>query len=133
MTQFSLAVKKNSCASLKTLKKPQDSYLLGVAETLLPSFSFDTLFVIDVNGKDIDYLMLDSQRAIIDGVPFENTTLYMEVEKIVRTVDEIIFWYGSDFQDLDYVCDVPSLLAKLEKAVRDSTCELYVHYRKNSE
>jgi hypothetical protein len=100
-----------------------------MARKLFPSSSDNNVFVLDSEGKNIDQLMLDAQK-MVRFSKFEKTELYHVINTIAPTVYEFAFWYGSDYEDLDYVYDVPTLLIKLEEAVSESACELYVHYKK---
>lgn len=129
MTQFALVKTSNSCPSLKPVEELGDDFLEGVAGKLFPDSSIDEIFVLDVDGEDIDGLMLDAQKLVIESSKFEGTELYSAIGKVAQAADELIFWYGSDYDDLECVYDVPALLSKLEEAVSDSTCELYIHYK----
>lgn len=130
MTQFALVKMNNGGPSLKPVEGLRDDFLSGVARKLFPDSAIDQIFVINTDGKDIDSLMLDAQKLVIDSSEFEGTELYSAIGEIAQAADELIFWYGSDCDDLECVYDVTALLKKLEDAVRDSTCELYIHYKK---
>lgn len=128
MTQFALAITKNSCTSLVPVETQRDDFLLEIAKKLFPDSPVNEIFVPDLNGKSIDQSMLDAQKAV-ESSPFEKTELCYAVSKIVPTVDELVFWYGSDYDDLDYVYDASTLLSKLKEAVSESVCELYAHFK----
>ncbi len=57
--------------------------------------------------------------------------IYGVVTEVAASINEFVFWYGSDYGDLDYVYDVPTLLNIIERAVSDSACEVYIRYKRN--
>lgn len=128
MTQFVLAITKDSSPSLVPVEKQRDDFLLEMAKNLFPDSPVNEIFVLDLKGKSIDQLMLDAQKEL-EFSQFEKTELCHKISKIVPTVDELVFWYGSDYDDLDYVYDVSTLLRKLKEAVSESACEAYIHYK----
>lgn len=128
MTQFVLAITKDSSPSLVPVEKQRDDFLLEMAKNLFPDSPVNEIFVLDLKGKSIDQLMLDAQKEL-EFSQFEKTELCHTISKIVPTVDELVFWYGSDYDDLDYVYDVSTLLRKLKEAVIESACEAYIHYK----
>jgi hypothetical protein len=130
MTQFVLVKTSNSCPDIKPVEGLKDDFLLGVAGKLFPNSSVNEIFVLDVDGEDIDSLMLDAQKLLIESSKFEETAVYSAIGKVAQAVDELIFWYGSDYDDLECVYDVSVLLRKIEDAVSESACELYIHYKK---
>lgn len=130
MTQFALVKTSNNFPGLKPVSELRDDFLAGVASKLFPGSSSDKIFVFDVNGKDVDGLMLDAQKHIVGSSKFEETVLFHTIGKVARAVDEIILWYASDYENLECVYNVSTLLRKLEEAVSDSTCEIYIHYKK---
>lgn len=130
MTQFALVKSSNSSSHLKSIGELKDDFLSGIVGTLFPNSSDEGIFIICVNGMDIDALMLDAQKQMIKSAKFEGTLLFSVVDEVAQTSDEIIFWYGSDYDGLDCIYDVPALLGKLEEAVSDSACELYIHYKR---
>lgn len=127
MTQFALAASKNSSSILVPVKTLGDDFILEIAEKLFPDTPVSEIFTLDMEGKYIDQIMLDSQKAI-GSLEFKNTELYEVITSVVSIVDELVFWYGSYYDDLDYVYDASALLSKLEGAINDSACELYVRY-----
>lgn len=131
MTQFALAKAGRQHSGLKSIFELEDEFLRGAAIDLFPGVSLNEIYFLDVGGKDIDSLMLDAQKAVNDKKCFRETELYKAIEMVSDSVDELVFWYSSDYDDLDYVYDVPELLRKLEGAVSDSFCEVYGRYRKS--
>ena len=130
MTQFALVITSNRCSGLTPVEEQGDDFLMGVASKLFSDSSIDKIYIIEVDGEDIDSLMLSAQRLVIGSSKFEETALYRVIAQVVQAVDELIFWYGSDYDDLEYVYDAPALLDKLEEAIKDSSCEIYSHYKK---
>jgi hypothetical protein len=128
MTQFALAITKDNCASLAPVEKHRDDFLLEVAIKLFPDSPVSEIFIVDLGGKNIDQLILEAQKAV-EFLQFEKTDLCHAIKKIALAVDELVFWYGSDCDDLDYVYDVSELLNKLKSAVSESACEVYIHYK----
>lgn len=130
MTQFALVKASNNSPHLKAIHELRNNFLSQVVGELFPASSGDGIFVICVEEMDIDALVLEAQKQIINSAKFEETLLFRVVYEIAQTSDEIIFWYGSDYNGLDYIGDVPALLGELESAVSDSACEVYIHYKK---
>lgn len=128
MTQFALATTGTNSPRLKPVEELHNDFLTETAVRLFSDYSLSEIFVIDGEGG-IDSLMLDAQKLVIESSKFEETPLYEVIEKLAQTVDELIFWYGSDFNDLEWVYDAPALLNKLKEAVNTSSCELYIHYK----
>lgn len=131
MTQFALVATKKNFDSLVPIIKLEDEFLISIAGELFPSLPIEEVFTVNINGHDIDSLMLDAQRMVIAYSKFEETDLYRTIAQIVPAVDELILWYGSSYEDLDYVYDTLDLLSKLEESIRDSACELYIHYKRS--
>ncbi|MPY26902.1 hypothetical protein [Shewanella sp. YLB-07] len=130
MTQFALVTTSNAMDGLRSVESFGDEFLLGVAAKLFPGSPLNKVYLLNVGGKDVDSLMLDAQKAVIDNKVFQKTELYKVVNKVAQYVDDFVFWYGSDYDELEYVYDVADLLGKLEREVGDSFCEAYVHYKK---
>lgn len=131
MTQFALASLKKYNFESKSLVKVEGDFLSAIAAELFPNISLSDIYTLDVDGKDIDSLMLDAQKDVIDGIRFQETMLYDVVSELAASISELFLWYGSDYDDIDYVYDVPALLDIIESAVSDSACEVYVRYKKN--
>ncbi len=131
MTQFALARTSNNCSNLKLVEELQDDFLMGVADNLFPDSSMGKIFALEVDGVNIDSLMLNAQKMVIESLEFEESELCGIIVEVAQVVDELIFWYGSDYDELEYVYDIPTLLSKIEEAIGDSSCELYIHYKKS--
>lgn len=126
MTQFALARADKDIYFLKGLNDVSDSFLLKATKKLFPDAPLSSIYKFDV-----DDLMLDAQRAINENIDFESTKLFQSIKKLTNSVDELIFWYGSEYDDLDYVHNESELLSKLKESVSDSFCEVYIHYKRN--
>lgn len=130
MTQFVLAKASSENDSLKAIEQLQDEFLMEAASKLFPHSSSSEIYILNINNSNIDSLMVDAQRAVIGDGVFKDTDLYIAIEKIVESIDELVFWYGSDYDDLECVDDIPRLLNLLELSVNDSCCEAYIHYKR---
>lgn len=130
MTQFALARSRKQINGLTSLAEVEDGFLSRVAFELFPAVSLNEIYRFDFGGKDIDSLMIDAQKAVIDKNSFQETALYKAVKAVAENVDDFVFWYGADYDELSYIYDVSVLLRKLEDAVSDSFCEIYIHYKK---
>jgi hypothetical protein len=131
MTQFALVKTSKTNPNLKPIDEIRDDFLLGIVAKIFPDSSCGRISLFDVDGKDIDSLMLDAQKRVIESSRFEKTVLHGIIDNVARAADELVLWYGSDYEDLECIYDVPTLLSKLEEAVSDSSCELYIHYKKS--
>ncbi len=131
MTQFVLAAAKNHSANIVPISELRDDFFLEVSKKLFPDSPFEEIFILEIEGENIDDLMLEAQKSIAQSSKFKETKLYYTISKIAPAINELAFWYGSDYEDLDCIYDIPALLRKLEEAVNESTCELYVHYKSN--
>ena len=130
MTQFALITTNNDLDCLQPLDALNDEFLLNVAISLFPGISLNKIYLFDVGGMSVDDLIVDAQRAVLDNKNFQETHLYSGIKKIIDHADDFVFWYGSDYDDLEYASTAKELLEKLEIAVSDSFCEAYVHYKK---
>jgi hypothetical protein len=130
MTQFALVTTSKDLDCLQPVDSLGDNFLLGVATKLFPGLPLNKVCLLSVGGKGIDSLMLDAQKAVIDSKSFQETELYKVVDEVAPNVDDFVFWYGSDFDELEYVYNVADLLGRLETSVSDSFCEAYVFYKK---
>ncbi|ASP38603.1 hypothetical protein CHH28_07900 [Bacterioplanes sanyensis] len=127
MTQFVLVAldnKPEGHLSLIELNELNDSFLVKAADELFISTPLDKIYSLDIDG-----LFLDAQKSVPD-VPFEKTELYESIKLISGSASEIIFWYGSEYGDLDCVYDEDELLVRLQRSISDSFCEAYVHFKK---
>lgn len=129
MTQFALAITKNKSPNLVSVEQ-QNDFLMEVAKKLFPNSPVSEIYSLDLDGKSIDQLMLDAQKSA-GSLQFEKTDLCQAIREVVSTFEELVFWYGSDYSDLDYVYDVPALIGKLKKSTNSSVCEAYIHYKKS--
>jgi hypothetical protein len=133
MTQFALC---NEDALLKT-KSPfskvsieNDSFLSDVASDVFSGIDTKNIFTIELNGCSFDAICTAAQRDLAEGRKFSETSLFLCIEWLLETCKSLVFWYGCDYDDLDYVYDRESLLGKIEEALIDSSCELYVRYER---
>ena len=130
MTQFALARTSKQLDCLESVTELQDSFLLKSAFDLFPEVPLNEIYRIRVKSKDIDDLILDAQKAVVNMQEFQKTEFYRTVKNIAEKVDDLVFWYGSDYDDLDYTYEIPALLLELERNVNDSFCEAYIRYKK---
>lgn len=134
MTQFAL-VKINGQGvvdnSLVKLSDVDDSFLENVAKELFPKSQLNDLYCFQVGGFNFDEIFLGAQKQINVGMTFEQTDLAKLLKSIFDKADEIVCWYGSDYDDLDNVGGIDSLLEKLEMSVREPSCEAYVYFKRN--
>ncbi len=129
MTQFALAHMRAPIADLVVPNAEHDRFSTEIVKELFPTADLDDIYVIDVNGKNIDELMTDAQRSLIMQSDFGGTELVKVMKRLIPAVEELVFWYGSDYDDLDEVHDTLQVLRGLESAVSVSTCEAYLRYR----
>ncbi len=130
MTQFALALLRKPIVGLVSPARERDGFMTEIARELFPSADSEDVYVINANGKSIEELMLDAQESLIMKSEFDETELSEVVEKLLPAVDELVFWYSSDYTDLDEAHDATHVLRALEDAVSESTCELYLRYQK---
>ena len=133
MTQFALAKAGSTLDGLKSIEQLQDNSLTTAANKLFPNTPFNEIYAIVISDKDIDSLMLTAQRDLIANRGFKDTKLYKTINRLLSNVDELVFWYGSDCNELENIYDVSVLLNKLEAATSDSCCEAYFHFKKLNE
>ena len=130
MTQFAIfkSNKKQSCFS----KISKDTlFLYSVSKKIFGTKSIENLYYLDCEGIDIDGLFLEAQKQMNKGVLFEKTRLYKCIKMVISdfNLDEIVFWYGDDFYDLDECDEMGVFFDTLKDRVADSFCELYMHYK----
>ncbi len=132
MTQFVLIISNSCNENLLPASKEFNLFSYDVVNKKYPNLSIVDSYVIDFENKDIDDLMLDAQQLISSSYKFKQTKLYSIIQEIAIIADEIIFWYGSDCEDLDNIYDVETLLGELESSIRESNCEFYAHFKKSN-
>ncbi len=103
-------------------------FLLDVSHVVFGSVES---FVLGYKGKTVDELFTDAQASVNSGLRIEDTELFEFMSTINGPLIEAIFWYGNDFSDLDDVKNFNMLLVKLEEAIREASCEAYLHYRRD--
>lgn len=129
MTQFVLVASPERCSGLVPVSNSNDAFLQEMSAKLLPDATADELFTIDLDGRNIDELMLNAQMAINGAARFETTELYDLIRRLALVVNDMVFWYSSDYEHLDRTNDVSVLLDDMQHSVRESTCEFYRHYQ----
>lgn len=130
MTQFVLVKAKKSCTALVSLEELDNNFFRNVAKKLFPNFPTNEICILNVEGKDIDQLILESQKKLIYS-EFESTDLYRAIKEVALASDELVLWYGSDYEDLDYIDNTSDLFKEIESTLRSPICELYLHFKHN--
>jgi len=130
MTQFALIRANDSHEGFKPLGDLGQDSFVSIAKRLFPNADIDTIYVPEYFGKSIDSLMLEAQKFEMDEQGFEDTQFYKVVIDLAQNADELVLWYGSDYDDLECVDSIPALLESLREVVSDSFCEAYIRYKK---
>ena len=130
MTQFALAKASSAHDGLKSIEQLQDNFLTTVANKLFPNTPFNKLYAIVILDQDIDSIMLTAQRDLMANRDFKDTVLHKKIVRLLSHVDELVFWYGADYHELEEIYDVSVFLTKLEEATSDSSCEAYFHFKR---
>ena len=128
MTQYILVKSSRRCDVLKPIADLKEPFYERVVEKIFPSAVYGDFSLVDADGDDIDTLFTEAQKAIGNNQEFENTRLNKVISRILEVSDEIVFWYGSDFDDLDSVAEESVLRDSLKQALETSSCEAYLHY-----
>ena len=133
MTQFAL-VKMNGqeivTDCLGKLSDVDNSFLEDIANKLFSESQLGNIYCFQVGNSDFDGLFLEAQKQINLGVSFEQTDLAKLLKSTFDWIDEIVCWYGSDYDGLDNVDGINSLLEKLDMSVREPSCEAYIYFKK---
>ena len=82
--------------------------------------------------EKIDDYFSEAQLFLNNGKSFKSTKLYNILFNICDLCEVIIFWYGSEFENLDMVIDKKQMLLKIEESVKDSMCECYLIFKNKS-
>lgn len=130
MTQFVLC-QQNEQVDLRKITKiaiQEDKFLKMAASKLFKSCNYADIFSIKYDGKDFDEILTSAQVQIVDGDSIIETDLFDCINILIDGCDCLAFWYGSDWEDLDYIGSKEELLRRAEEALQDSSCELYLHY-----
>ncbi len=128
MTQFTLIHSDNKDSNLLSIESVNDEFLQHVAKDIFTGINNEFLFVINNNGKSIDDLLLDAHSRMANDYPFEQTLLYAVVSKLVDSASAMIFWYGSDYKELEMVRDKNHFFEELRKSTANSMCEFYRYF-----
>lgn len=116
---------KLECTCLLKIKNNKE-LLKNVKETYFRNVENDNVWVLE----GVDELFVDAQKYLMTEKKFESTHLYNIIKQISDICETIIFWYGSEYDDLDVVNDKNQLFLALKDALNDSMCECYSLYRK---
>lgn len=130
MTQFVLIKTEIHNGKLAKVSNGDEPSILKVAESKFSNCSPTEIYLIKSEGQDIDGLMVEAQKDVVEGKGFEETKLYSIIIELSKEADELVFWYGSESHDLDEIDNVDSLLISLEESISNSFCEAYLHYKK---
>jgi len=130
VTQYALVKARRPCDFLKSVAELDEPFFEIAAKKIFPTFSLSQVFIIDVDGKDIDKLFTDAQFACVNEKLFNSTDLKKIITQVLKVSDEIVFWYGSEYDDLDDVSDSDTLSEILENVVQTSTCEAYIRFKR---
>ena len=121
MTQFALIHIEGSSAHEALSSIENNNFLSSIARGFVDKEKLAKVFTID-----IDSMMLEAQKEI-SSKGFQYTELYLLLDKLLEESCEIFLWYGSDYNDLDYVKDKSTFFQNLELALSAPSCEAYIH------
>ena len=76
---------------------------------------------------EFDKLCTSAQEDINNGINIYNTELFKVLDKIKE--EEIYFWYGSEYNDLEEINDFNELISNIKDALIESSGEIYIHYK----
>ena len=79
-------------------------------------------------NEDFDILFTQAQHDIYSGKPLEETLLGKFLSSAIESVDEIVMWYASDWEDLTLVYDKKEFLFLLKEGIEEPMCEAYLRY-----
>ena len=96
-----------------------------VANNLLKEIEMDNVWIME----GVDNYFLKAQKDVFNGKKFKSTCLYKLLDKICDICHIIIFWYGSEFEDLDIITDKDKMFLYIQESIKDSMCECYLIYK----
>jgi hypothetical protein len=79
-------------------------------------------------NEDFDILFTQAQHDIYSGKSLEETLLGKFLSSVLESVDEIVMWYASDWEDLTLVYDKKGFLFLVKEGLENSMCEAYLRY-----
>jgi len=130
MSQFILCKGKSTLICSDKIDKLQiknDVFLAEASKVIFPNVNDEDVWSVSFENIDFDSLCVKAQKELINGKKFSETKLSLLLNILVDKVDEIALWYADYFDDIDEVYDVDIFFNGIETAVKEPTCEVYLH------
>lgn len=102
-----------------------DPFLSQAGAHLFDPFGFVDLATVTIEEKDFDDVFVDAQRGLSMGEPFSSSLLHDAISLLAQNSAGIAVWYGSDYEELERVPNVESLLAKIQEGLLHPSVEAY--------
>jgi len=109
---------------------PNHTFLWEIGHELFKQLSLveQLWFLAPHENSDFDTLFTYAQRELYDGKPLEQTQVGKFLLSAIFYVDEMVMWYGNDWQDLTPVFDEKKFMLLLKEGLENSMCEVYLRY-----
>lgn len=99
-------------------KDKSNAFILPMLEQYYPESPYDNIWVINNMEEYCCKQLRANEFAVSD--------LYFLLNNLYDICDWMIFWYGSEYDDLDEVCSKDELIRYVQKHMEEPCCELYV-------
>lgn len=123
MSQFILFTSKECKSEFSDLK--DSSFLQKCAKSLFKRLDIHNIYTL----AQFDELCMEAQNEMFEGKSIIETKLFAYIELLKD--EEIFFWYGSEFDDLDKIKDFDKLIESIYQSLTEASGEIYIHYKSN--
>lgn len=133
MSQYLLALGVEASLlpkSIKLIPASTDQFLTDAAERIFGADAASEAVTVTLDDDDIDVILLRAQREMIEGKRYEETSLNALLIALSKAAKRVALWYGSDFVDLEPVCDLKSLTRVVRDGVSSQSVEVYALFER---
>lgn len=122
MSQFILFTSKECKSEFSDLK--DSLFLQKCAKSLFKKVDIYNIYTL----TQFDELCMKAQDEIFEGRSITETKLFGYIELLKD--EEIFFWYGSEFDDLDKIKAFDKLIESIHQSLTEASGEIYIHYKR---
>ena len=108
-----------------------DPFFSQVGEVLFSELETSVFAIVKSDGKDFDDMFVSAQRDLLDGKSLSDTLLYRTIAAIDSNVDAMALWYGNDYEGLEKVSDIQSVINEIRRGLSEPSAEAYALFVRN--
>lgn len=125
MTQFALFKME---PKLSKVKLANDSFYDPILCSYFKGANRNDIYIFEYNGRTIDNILIDLQKRLVSNRDYSD--LDLEIRSLIKSSEEALFWYGSDYCDLPTHSNIDQVMESIVESAKSPSCEVYVHYIK---